>query len=336
MKIINQANIPDTNNACSNLFNSKRWLNVVSKTYGIHFYAVISDDGHFMLPFCLLEDEYFESVKSIPFGDYTLNNCSQKELQTALLLLQHKYPECYIETSVVQKTPPGVKDFNAAKYGFLIQIDIQNWRETTIRQEAYERNIKNAIHNGLNVHINSNINGLEGFYNLHEQLRINKFKKLPQPFLFFTNIYEEFIASGNGFLLEAWNKDILVASWVILIHNKTLYYKLGASHPGFLHLRPNDLLFRSLMQYGSEHGYQTIDLGFSGATKSYEGLIRFKSKEGGEKEPIYRVEYYPENFDKENLIKKSKFQQGITQKALASNDLNVIRETSNRYYHRFA
>ena len=277
MKIINLKDIPDNIHACSNLFNSRKWLNVVSKTYGIHFHAVINDAEDFVLPFCLLKDEYFASAKSIPFGDYSFNNCSQNELNAALLLLQNTYPEYYIETSVAQKAPPTIYGFSAAKYGFLIQIDIKTWRESTTRQEAYERNIRNAIHNGLKINVNTDIGGLKGFYNLHEKLRITKFKKLPQPFHFFTNIYDEFFASNHGFLLEAWDKDVLVASWVILVHGQTLYYKLGASHPRYLHLRPNDLLFRSLMQYGSEHEFQTIDLGFSGATKSYEGLIRFKS-----------------------------------------------------------
>lgn len=336
MKIIDQTEIGTLTNFCTNLFISNEWLSVITKTYGIGFKAVISDDYNFILPFCLIHDEFFSSVKSIPFGDYTLNNCGDNELNTALQLLRKNYPEHYIETSVVSKAAPSVDEFTSTKYGYLVQVDIKKWRESRDWKEAYERNIRNALNFGLVVRINKNEEALRDFYTLHEQLRINKFKKLPQPYKFFTAIYDNFIKTGSGFILEAWNSDKLIASWVILSYHDTLYYKLGASDPNYLHLRPNDLLFRSLMQYGSDNKFKTIDLGFSGAAKSYEGLIRFKSKEGGDKTPIYRVEYYPEIFPEENLKRKTKFKQEITKNALASNDLNVIRETSNRFYHKFA
>jgi lipid II:glycine glycyltransferase (peptidoglycan interpeptide bridge formation enzyme) len=186
------------------------------------------------------------------------------------------------------------------------------------------------------VRISNDFESVRAFYKLHEHLRINKFKKLPQPYIFFIHLYEEFIINRRGFLLEAWNKSELIASWVILIHNKTLFYKMGASNPSQLHLRPNDLLFRSLMQYCSDNGFQTVDLGFSGTAKSYEGLIRFKSKEGGEKLPIYKIEYFPPGFDMSLIIKKTNYLNETTRKAIGSNDLSVIKEVSEKHYGEFA
>jgi len=336
VKIVQQAEIKSLFNSCSNLFISPEWLNVISKTYGIVFKAVVSNDQQTILPFCEIENGFYPAIKSIPFGDYTLNNCSQVALNHAMKLLASTYPDCYIETSVVSKTPPKVDGFSSTKYGFLSQVDIQKWRESRDWKEAYERNIRNALNYGLTVQINRDKNALQGFYQLHEHLRVNKFKKLPQPFGFFTNIHHELIEHEKGFLLEAWNKSNLIASWLILSHHETLYYKMGASDPDHLHLRPNDLLFRSLMQYGSDNGFKTIDLGFSGAAKSYEGLIRFKSKEGGDKTPIYRVERYPENFDMNLLAKRTEYLTGLTKKAIDSNDLAFIKETSERHYGEFA
>ena len=189
---------------------------------------------------------------------------------------------------------------------------------------------------GIVVQSKRNRVALTRFYRLHEHLRVYKFKKLPQPLRFFNAIYEEMIKQGKGFLLEAWNKNNLIASWLILSHYETLYYKMGASDPNHLHLRPNDLLFRSLMQYGSDHGFKTIDLGFSGASKSYEGLIRFKSKEGGDKTPIYRVERYPNDFDMNLLAKRTGYLTHLTKKAIDSNDLALIKETSEQHYGEFA
>jgi len=323
-------------NNCSNLFISPDWLNVISKTYGIAFKAVVSDDQQTILPFCKIQNGFYPAIKSIPFGDYTLNNCSQVALNNTMKLLESTYPDYYIETSVVSKTTPKVDGFSSTKYGFLSQVDIQKWRENRNWKEAYKRNIRNALNYGLTVQINRDRNALKGFYKLHEHLRVYKFKKLPQPFGFFTNIYHEFIKQEKGFLLEAWNKSSLIASWLILSHHETLYYKMGASDPNHLHLRPNDLLFRSLMQYGSDHGFKTIDLGFSGAAKSYEGLIRFKNKEGGVKTPIYRIERYPKNFNFDIVQQKSEYLTKLTTTALESESFSVIRKTSDEHYGEFA
>ena len=321
---------------CQNLFNSYKWLNVINKTYGFNFKVIVSSDNLFFLPFCFIEGEYFSSVKSVPFGDYTLINYSKKELYDALQLLRNTFPKCYIETSIVTKSTPLVDNFISTKYGFLIQIDVKKWKERHRWQETYERNIRNALKYGLSVRINKTVDGIKNFYLLHEKLRVNKFKKIPQPFRFFENIYQEFVANGKGFILETWHREKLVASWFILIHDQVLYYKFGASNSDYLQLRPNDLLFRSLMQYGYDNDFKTIDLGFSGATKSYEGLIRFKSKEGGVKTPIYRIERYPDDFDQNLVLKRNKYLHGITEKAIASGKISVIRETSNRYYGEFA
>jgi len=336
LKIINIEEIDKITGVNVHLFNSIPWLKVITNTYGIGFYAVFDEYSKNVLPFCLLEDGYFSSVKSTPFGDYTLINYSNDFLTGALHLLQKTYPDRYIETTVVKLTPPVVEKYTSLNSGFLIQIDINKWKESHEWKETYERNIRNALNYGISVKISRNHASLTGLYKLHEQLRINKFKKLPQPFTFFANIYNEFMLKGKGFFLEAWDKDKLIASWVILTHQDTLYYKLGASDLSSLSLRPNDLLFRSLMQIGSDRKFKTIDLGFSGATKSYEGLIRFKSKEGGQKTPIFHLEYFPDSIHDVVLKKKADYLHSITKKALDSHDIHTIRTISNENYFRFA
>jgi len=336
LNIVEQKDVPSSCGRYTNLFNSKAWLAVVTKTYNLDFKTVLNSEKNFILPFSEIDNDFFTSVKSIPFSDYTLFEGNEGSLSEALQLLLKEFSNHYIETSVVSMDTPKVDNFSTTKYGYLIQVDIKKWKESRDWKEAYERNIRNALNYGLSVRINKNYDGISGFYLLHENLRINKFKKLPQPFRFFNAIYNEFIVKDKGFFLEAWNKDILIASWFILIHNHVLYYKFGASHPDYLHLRPNDLLFRSLMQYGSDNHFKTIDLGFSGATKSYEGLIRFKKKEGGIQIPIYRIERYPKNFDFSLIEKRNAALKKTTEKALASGKLSVIRETSNRYYGEFA
>lgn len=336
MKIIGQNNRSKFKNPCDNLFLSPEWLRVISNTYHITFKAVLNEQSGFILPFCELKTGFFPAIKSIPFGDYTLNECDENDLNEAMHLLYCEYPEHYIETSVVSKHKPIVEYFFSNKYGYLIQNDIKQWKESRDRKEAYERNIRNALNYGLAVRVNKFIDGINNFYLLHEKLRISKFKKLPQPIRFFENIYAEFVTKNNGFFLEAWDKDKLIASWFVLAYQQVLYYKFGASDTEQLHMRSNDLLFRMLMQYGSDKGFKKIDLGFSGATKSYEGLIRFKRKEGGNQVPIYRVERFPDHFDKKLLDKRNNYINNLSKKAIESGDLSVIRETSNQFYGDFA
>ena len=319
----------------NNLFTSKKWLSVISKTYGIDFFVVANNDLSFLLPFCQINN-YFSAMKSIPFSDYTLINYSEDFLKEALLLLKKTFPEYYIETTVINKKSPDIEGYSSIINGFLVQINIPAWKISSVWKDSYERNIRKALNYGIEIKVSNEKSSVEKFYAIHEQLRINKFNKLPQPKRFFNAIYSSFIDNDSGFFLEAWHKEKLLASWLILKHNETLYYKFGASDLRYLNMRPNDLLFRTLMQYGSENGFKTVDLGFSGASKSYEGLLRFKRKEGGEKLNFYHLEYFPAGFDKSRLEEKRRFLTKITREAVASGNLSEIRKISDIYYEKFA
>ncbi len=316
-----------------NIFISHEWLQIISETYQFKFYAV-EKKGKIILPFCILGNG-IEKIKSVPFGDYTFINYSNDLLIDALEFLKNQFTDKYIETTIVSNKPTQVNNFNLKPTGFLIQVDVEEWRKSLVWKEAYERNIKNAINQGVEININQDINSIDAFYQLHEQLRINKFRKLPQPLLFFKNIYNRLISTKKGFFLEAKLHGEVIASWLIIKYDKVLYYKFGASNKNYLRYRPNDLLFRSLMQYARDNGFKKVDLGFSGASKVYEGLIRFKSKEGGLKTPIFQMEYYPENFD---FVKYGEYKdrlRKITEDAIEQGDINKIRTISNNMYGQF-
>lgn len=123
---------------------------------------------------------------------------------------------------------------------------------------------------------------------------------------------------------------------MILENNNVLYYKFGSSISYYLQLRPNDLLYRTLIQYGSDNGFNTIDLGFSGTAKTYEGLIRFKSKESGDKTPIYKIEHIPTGVSIDIINKKINCLDIIVKKTIDSNNIDLIREISKLHYHKFA
>jgi hypothetical protein len=52
-----------------------------------------------------------------------------------------------------------------------------------------------------------------------------------------------------------------VAAAVFLTHRGLLTYKYGASDPGALALRPNNLLFWEAIRWGGEAGMHALDLG---------------------------------------------------------------------------
>jgi len=101
-----------------------------------------------------------------------------------------------------------------------------------------------------------------------------------QPRRFFKLLRETLLEQGLGFIQLAYHQERCVAAAVFLGWQKTLTYKYGASDPGALSLRPNNLLFWDVIQWGHEQGYERLDLGRSDVENT--GLRTFKSRWGAE------------------------------------------------------
>ena len=115
-----------------------------------------------------------------------------------------------------------------------------------------------------------------------------------------------------------------------------MYYKFGASDPKYLLYRPNDLLFRKLVEYGEKNDYEKIDLGFSGLTKSYAGLRKFKKKEGNIIKDIYEIIYTPADYNFIGLEGKNIKLNKTVKEIMNKNNIAEIQEISKKLYRFFA
>ena len=81
--------------------------------------------------------------------------------------------------------------------------------------------MKNKYIQDLQIRIDSSQEVLKQFWQLHTKLRLNKFMEIPQPFNFFSNIYEEFFKKDMGGVVGAFYNGKLVAG-ILYINFKIL------------------------------------------------------------------------------------------------------------------
>ena len=136
---------------------------------------------------------------------------------------------------------------------------------------------------------------LPKFYNLHLNLRKNKYRLFPQPYRFFDNVWDQYVAQDKGVLLGAYDKSAdLIAANFYLICDRTLYYKFSTSKLQALSLRPNNLLFWEGIKFAKERNLEYIDLGSSGLEQ--KGLIMYKDHTGARSQDITHLGFAPAGY----------------------------------------
>jgi len=303
------------------LFCSPAWVRMLQKTYDFECYAVIDDKNEICIPMILVDNLMGKKLTCLPFSDYTDINTDTPERYVDLIAkIETNFPDTPIILKTIGNTgEPDVELWgDTTRTAYYHRIDTRDADKLAKKQSSsFGRNVRKAEKNGVSVRIKKDKAALEDFYRLYHGLRLNKFGSIPQPYGFFENIFDSFIADGRGFILEAVVKDEtsagektpagekmldggktsaeekssaerktsepqkILASVVILQHKKVLYYKFGASDKDGLSLRPNDLIFRELIDYAHKNGIHQVDLGLSGTGDSYKGLVRFKEGLGG-------------------------------------------------------
>ncbi len=141
----------------------------------------------------------------------------------------------------------------------------------------------------------------------------------------------------RGFIVEAKRAGRIIASMMVLQHRKTLYYKFGCSLLDALEYRPNNLLFDALIRHAVEHQSEYVNLGLSGTSESYQGLVRFKESMGGERHDITYFESRPPQYDSENEQKFKALLSSLTEVMVAAPlDADTTSKLSEKLYPYFA
>jgi len=286
-----------------NLFSSPDWLKVLQRTYHLRlFVKYIERDGQI--------DSYIIYSVVHNFLEWKICVCSYCD-----------YFDCYVKS---------VDDwhmfFRSLREEYpRYRMAIRNLRDRTVRECSAFQLLSKEYHHAIDLHpsvdelwkkLHQNFKGacksamnngvevrrcgkeeLRDFYEMHLRLRKNKYRLFPQPYRFFSNIWDQYMTKGMGVLLGAYNKqNKIVAANVYLICGDTLYYKFSTSRLDSLLLRPNNLLIWEGIKFAKERDLKYLDLGSSGYYQN--SLVWFKDHicQGTTKSEITHLGFAPSNY----------------------------------------
>lgn len=149
--------------------------------------------------------------------------------------------------------------------------------------------VRKAERMGVEVRKAANKDELRTWFLLHRRTRKAKHGLLVQPYAFFENIWDTFMARDQGYLLLAIANGRVIGGNLYLLWKDTCYYKFSASEASALAWQPNNLLMWRGMLEARERGCRWLDLGRSNAKQ--EGLIAFKRGFGAQQADLHALTY---------------------------------------------
>jgi hypothetical protein len=140
-------------------------------------------------------------------------------------------------------------------------------------RSSTRRNIKKAVKEGVEIRISVSRDALEHFCRLNTITR-KKHGLPPQPGSFFQNIYDNLLSRDQGIVVLAVYRQKPIAGAIYLYFQKSAVFKYGASDPGFLYLRPNNLVMWEAVRWLIYKGIEKISFGRTDPDN--KGLLQFK------------------------------------------------------------
>jgi hypothetical protein len=142
------------------------------------------------------------------------------------------------------------------------------------------RNIKRAQEAGLTIEIDSEFKYLDKFIELYyltyKRLNMDSYYLFPQEY--FDNLKLYLPEHVRIFLVKL--RDTIIASSVFFLYGDKATYHLGASDFSFSSYRPNDFLFKAMIEESEKEGIAILSLGGGTTNLESDGLYQFKKKYG--------------------------------------------------------
>jgi len=306
--------LPDDNSTpAPSLFESNAWRRVLERTYGLSFHQAHRDGIEATLPFATTTSALRARAVSLPFSDYVVTEETEPSVYHTLV---EEVRAAYPSVPLVVKTtyPHDIDSLGSTdQKGFYHRVPTPSHdRVDDNMRSSFQRGVRKAKREDVTTDWATGPEALSAFYDLHRSLRFGKFGKIPQPRRLFREIRRAFFEEDRGFVMQARRHGTVIGALVALYHRDTLYYKFGASAKEALDHRPNNLLFHDLLHHGVDAEVKAVDLGYSGAGPSYQGLRRFKESFGGRRQPITTFRFDPPDHDPEAEAELDEFLGDLT------------------------
>jgi CelD/BcsL family acetyltransferase involved in cellulose biosynthesis len=276
----------------SDVFHSPAWMRVLRRTYALEPQAAIAVDGEAVvagLPYCAIDDVRGSRLVTLPFSDF----CDPVGAEaTAWAPISHhltSFGRPVRLRTLRSRCAVADQAFTAVGEAAWHGLELRPGPEVLWNSidPSARRAIRRAEREGLSAGLTVDIADLRAFYELHLRTRKAKYRMLAQPFSFFTNLWDEFLAPGDGGLILSRLGDEVVGGILFLNWKDVTYYKFNASHPDYLGMRPNDLALWRGIEWAAGVGLRFIDFGLSDLDQP--GLLRYKRKYASEEGTIHTL-----------------------------------------------
>jgi len=149
---------------------------------------------------------------------------------------------------------------------------------------THRKRIRQAERSGLAVRLGRSHEDVADFYRLHVATRRRQGVPV-QPRAFFEAVWRHVIGPGLGIVaLAAPLGGRPVAGAVVLAWNGTAIAKFQASDEAAWRLRPNHLVYWTVIRWAADHGHRRFDFGRTDAGQ--DGLLQWKAGWGAEAIPL--------------------------------------------------
>ncbi len=279
------------------IFYTSFWARVVSDTYGFRpLYLTCIEEGKIKLLMPFME------VRSLITGNRAVSLPFTDRCDSIF-----ESPDLFLKALEMAKTE-GVKrgwrylewrggagfpdDIPASEVFFEHILDLSRPLDEIFAslRESNKRNIRKAMKAGLEVKLDSSMDGLTRYHRLHCKTR-REHGLPPQPFSFFRNLHRHIVSAGHGFTALCLQDGLPIAGAVFLHFGNQAIYKYGASEKEHQHLRPNNLIMWEAIRHYCDKGFQTLSLGRTELEN--EGLLQFKRGWGAAESTLKYYRYSP-------------------------------------------
>jgi FemAB-related protein (PEP-CTERM system-associated) len=288
--------------AQESIYCSRPWLDLITRLYGYSLIPLSATDAHGrvtgFLPLCSVSSPLRgRRLVALPFSDQCPllaadSASADSVVDNAILLAQRRqarYLELRTGISEVLSRRSDLSQSNLYVHWLapLTRDSADSW---SMLHKPVQRQVRRSQRLGVQVRIATCRDEMAHFYRLHLRTRSKKHGMPAQPDRFFLMLWDAFAATGTLQLLLAEFQGTVIAAAILLASGSTVRFAYSASHEGYLHLAPNNLLVWEAINWGCSHGYQLLDLGRTARENS--GLMQFKRGWGAIEEPLTYY-YFP-------------------------------------------